>query len=556
MKAPDPEGAYPIQVVPSWSDVDLWRATSKLDAVKGLLSLLKEAGLVAGRFDANDLYDLDLDQIRSSTQGLFDRLKALVGEIQPKTDSAMPDPGLPTHIGSTGCRTASPYVSAAEGSDTSSEPRRMSLGPSGAAMLQARSQIQQREKSKPRSKRQPVASMDPTTSASDTSAGRLETYIQAAMSRFLKKQQAMPSPPIPTGVQNPGSQDVEMESTGLPDPDPHWEYDPDDIDLPTTDRAAMATMTTGSTGSTMIQRVRISAISDLKEFSGKDQDEDRARAWLGKVKSAFLRDQASDGEKCLTLVDLLSGAARNWYRQLPRSTRNKWTDLLRSFQIQYCGFGVLVARQYYHARKRSDESALEYRDQELADRLTLLRLPDVEELEEVLRALDRANNRQKRSAFGSNTFRQKAPANPAPAAAAKHVRAIQIQAPDPGSDESGSERSDSDCDEHRRIYTAANQDNARSAGEEPNGLDRNQPDRPQHDRATHDHRSRIQNDGSDRSRSTHCGSKKHTDLGCWRRLTCEKCGKREHPADHCLFVCRGCGELHDMGKCPMEEFYN
>ncbi|GMF82159.1 unnamed protein product [Phytophthora fragariaefolia] len=183
MKAPDPEGEDPIQVVPSWSDVDLeyavhqkelrdflaldlvmrmlelkqigdlqgplappQRATGKLDAAKGLMSLLKEEGLVAGRFDANDLFDSDLDQIRSSTQGLFDRLKALVEEIQPKTNSAMSEPELPTHNGSTGCRTASPYVSAAEGSDTSSEPRRMSLGPSGSAMLQAKSQIQQGDK--------------------------------------------------------------------------------------------------------------------------------------------------------------------------------------------------------------------------------------------------------------------------------------------------------------------------------------------------------------------------------------------------------------------------
>ncbi|OWY96159.1 hypothetical protein PHMEG_00033649 [Phytophthora megakarya] len=29
-----------------------------------------------------------------------------------------------------------------------------------------------------------------------------------------------------------------------------------------------------------------------------------------------------------------------------------------------------------------------------------------------------------------------------------------------------------------------------------------------------------------------------------------------HAPNHCLFVCRGCGELHGMGKCPMEEFYN
>ncbi|GMF41747.1 unnamed protein product [Phytophthora fragariaefolia] len=84
MKAPDQEGEDPIQVVPSWSDVNLeyafhqkelrdflaldsvmrmlelkqiedlqgplappQMATGKLDAVKGLMSLLKEAGLVA-----------------------------------------------------------------------------------------------------------------------------------------------------------------------------------------------------------------------------------------------------------------------------------------------------------------------------------------------------------------------------------------------------------------------------------------------------------------------------------------------------------------------------
>ncbi|POM58571.1 Hypothetical protein PHPALM_36761 [Phytophthora palmivora] len=76
------------------------------------------------------------------------------------------------------------------------------------------------------------------------------------------------------------------------------------------------------------------------------------------------------------------------------------------------------------------------------------------------------------------------------------------------------------------------------------------------DQTPPDHRYRIQSGGSDRNRCSHCGSKKHSDLGCWRRLTCHKWGKRGHPADHCLFVCRGYGELHDMGKCPMEEFYN
>ncbi|OWZ09502.1 hypothetical protein PHMEG_00017789 [Phytophthora megakarya] len=114
-----------------------------------------------------------------------------------------------------------------------------------------------------------------------------------------------------------------MESIRSSDRGSNWEYDPDDIDFPATAQATVATTASGSTASTMIQRVRISAISDLKELTGKGQDEDRERAWIGKVKSAFMRDQASDDEKCLTFVDFLAGSAKNWYRQLSRSTRNK-----------------------------------------------------------------------------------------------------------------------------------------------------------------------------------------------------------------------------------------
>ncbi|OWZ01227.1 hypothetical protein PHMEG_00027429 [Phytophthora megakarya] len=151
-----------------------------------------------------------------------------------------------------------------------------------------------------------------------------------------------------------------MESIRSPDRRSNWEYDPDDIDFPAPAQATVATAASGSTGSTMIQRVQISAISDRKGFTGKDQDEDPARAWISKVKSAFMRDQASDDEKCLTFADLLAGSAKNWYRQLSRSTRNKWCDLLHSFQIQFCGLGVSVARQYYYTRRTSDESPLDY----------------------------------------------------------------------------------------------------------------------------------------------------------------------------------------------------
>ncbi|GMF56160.1 unnamed protein product [Phytophthora fragariaefolia] len=455
--------------------------TAPLIAVKALMNLLKEAGLVAGAFGADELFDLGLDAIRSASLELFHKLKILVRESPP-----IADPTVSPQIRS--------YESAAEpGSDSSEEPRRMSLGPSGTAMLADR--LRSTRKKAPRSDRvvraQPMPDRTTTTAISSTDpTDRLESHFQAAMSRFLREQQVATVMPAPDTAPNLGSQDVEMESAGPPDRDPDlpgWEYYPDDMDLPEPDRAAVASATAGSGGSTMIQRVRFSAVSDLKKFMGKEHDEDRARQWIGKVKSAFLRDQATDAEKCLTFADLLSGPARNWYRQLARSTRKKWPDLLKSFQTQYCGFGVSVARQYYHARKRSDESPLEYLhrlnvavlrarlkikdggskerqehvgrfiealgDQELSDQLTLLRLPDAGELEEVLRALERAKTRQKKAAFESSKFRQKGPVSPAPAAPAKHVRSIQIQAADSGSDSGtdGSDGSDSDEGQIRRI---------------------------------------------------------------------------------------------------------
>ncbi|OWY96141.1 LOW QUALITY PROTEIN: hypothetical protein PHMEG_00033671 [Phytophthora megakarya] len=428
--------------------------TNKLDAVAVMIRLLKEAGMIPGSFEKDDVFDLDLTVIQATSRDPFGKLKILVGEAPQIADPV----SSPQTDAVDNLTVSSHYASAAEdGSDTSSEPRRMSLEPSGAAMLEARSKIPR--PSPARSGSQPKGST-PTyqatfTSSSDRSAGTLQKFFNVAMELFLAEQQA----------ENSGSRDVEMESIRSSDRGSSWEYDPDDIDFPVPAQAAVATAASGSTGSTIIQRVRISAISDLKEFSGSD--EDRARAWISKVKSAFMRDQASDEEKCLAFADLLAGSAKNCYRQLSRSTHNKWSDLLRSFQIQYCGLGVSVARQYYHARRRSDESPLYYlyrlnvaglrarlkikdgstkdrrehvdhfiktlEDPDLADRLTLLRLSDADDLEEVLRA--RTKSRQKKAAFGSSKFRQKA-SSAAPSVPAKQARAIQIQAADSGSDSS------------------------------------------------------------------------------------------------------------------------
>ena len=108
------------------------------------------------------------------------------------------------------------------------------------------------------------------------------------------------------------------------------------------------------------QHIRFSVIGDLKEFNGRDRDEDRARIGISKVKLAIIRDQISDEEKCLVFGDLRTGLAHNWNSQLSRTTCRTWKDLLEGFMVQNGGCGESNFRQYYHARQRPDETPLEY----------------------------------------------------------------------------------------------------------------------------------------------------------------------------------------------------
>ncbi|KAE8950996.1 hypothetical protein PR001_g33916, partial [Phytophthora rubi] len=152
------------------------------------------------------------------------------------------------------------------------------------------------------------------------SADCMQSFFNAAMDRFLREQQtpeAAPDSqftrPTRTSADTPsahratatatataqGTQDVEMESVGSRHSELADEYDPGDMSLEAPRRAAVASAGATSGNTSMPQRIRVSAISELKDFSGKDGDVDRARSWIGKAKSAFLRDQAPDSEKCL-----------------------------------------------------------------------------------------------------------------------------------------------------------------------------------------------------------------------------------------------------------------
>ena len=100
--------------------------------------------------------------------------------------------------------------------------------------------------------------------------------------------------------------DIEMESVGSHHGRSN-EYDPDDTGLTVWRRPFIASTETEQRGGFTTQRIRMSAIAEIKEFSGRDNDEDRARSWVSKAKSAFLRDQAPEMENawCLVICSLV-----------------------------------------------------------------------------------------------------------------------------------------------------------------------------------------------------------------------------------------------------------
>ncbi|OWY91139.1 hypothetical protein PHMEG_00040409 [Phytophthora megakarya] len=158
------------------------------DAAMELIRLSKEAGMIPGSSDANARFDLELDVIQTTSRDLFQKLKVLVGEVPQR-----PDPlPLTTTDAVYNLTVSSHYASVAEyGPDTSSEPpRRMSLEPSGASMLEARSKIHRSSPARSSRRDNGSAPTDQATvtESSDRSVGTLQKYFNAAMDRYLAKE--------------------------------------------------------------------------------------------------------------------------------------------------------------------------------------------------------------------------------------------------------------------------------------------------------------------------------------------------------------------------------
>ncbi|EGZ05050.1 Eukaryotic/viral aspartic protease, active site, partial [Phytophthora sojae] len=315
--------------------------------------------------------------------------------------------------------------------------------------------------------------------------------------------------------------------------------DPDDLfDLDIGVPRTVATVSTATAGGVALARVHLSASSELKEFSGRDASEEKARLWLNHRKSAARRDGMTGEEVCGQFSDLMSGPARQWYLQLPRKVKKSWTELMEQLRVQYCTAttmrlsapdetpldylyrlnvaGLRANIPYTEGTTEQKGENVEHfirtlstQETELASRLTLMEVADSEALEKKLRARQRGLAHQKKTLFGSNKFRQSR-----------------------DSDDRQYDQDEAD-EERAKLFVA---------GQAPPG----EPARRNFD---------PDDLGRDRPRCRYCGSRRHVEGDCWKLLTCQKCGG-QHPTERCLRVCKACGDVHEAGECPMEEFFS
>uniref|UniRef100_A0AAV1TFH2 Retrotransposon gag domain-containing protein n=1 Tax=Peronospora matthiolae TaxID=2874970 RepID=A0AAV1TFH2_9STRA len=250
-------------------------------------------------------------------RSLYDKQIPLKGKCESADQAVATIADVPReyHTGS------SQYASAESEmeSDDSVGIQRMSLGPSGATHVRDRVEsVKLNSRSKAKGAYEQMAT---------NTQELLQTYLDEAIERFRRDQQKRayqaiyPSQRIkPARSRERFTFDVEMESvqSRISQPEVFESDDIDSDDSGQEDRrhAMVATTETLQDGASIPQQIRVSAMAELKEFSGKDRDEDRAKGWISKVKSAFLRDQTPDEKKCLVFGDLLTGPAQNWYNQL------------------------------------------------------------------------------------------------------------------------------------------------------------------------------------------------------------------------------------------------
>ena len=118
--------------------------------------------------------------------------------------------------------------------------------------------------------------------ANTVKPSQLQTYFKAAMDKFIHDREGQEGSHLAakertTKSQERYIQDVEMESVESYR-DRSGEHDQERKGLGALRRPQVATAGTARTGGFSVQRIRLSAMTDLNKFPEREQDEERARS--------------------------------------------------------------------------------------------------------------------------------------------------------------------------------------------------------------------------------------------------------------------------------------
>ncbi|EGZ12928.1 hypothetical protein PHYSODRAFT_334769 [Phytophthora sojae] len=461
--------------------------TSVAHAAPTLFQMVRDSGFVLGAFEMERLCDWDFKSWLRAIRVVQEPLTTLAGSIKQAAMSSATGQDAPSPSAGpaqTSTTTPSPpprYQSSVDSDSSFESPKRMPMN-RPPRVMQLSAAPTRTEVTKPAEEVLPKALRESIIKLMQMTVMNTPRANTAAIPTGPKA----PANLTPTVARPQEAADVAMESVSSrsstrsrtrrdADEDPDDLFDLD-IGVPRT----TAAVSTATAGGVVLARVRLSASSELKEFSGRDASEEKARLWLNRLKSAARRDGMTGEEVCRQFSDLMSGPARQWYLQLPRKVKQSWTELMEQFGVQYCGKGVSMASRYYHAAQRPDETPLDYlyrlnvaglranipyaegtteekrehvehfirtlntQEAELTSPLTLVEVADSEALEKKLQ----------NDSLGSNKFRQKAltpPIQPARAVHAIHV----------ASDEYDSGRESRDSDDRQYDQDEADEERAK-----------------------------------------------------------------------------------------------
>ncbi|EGZ10865.1 hypothetical protein PHYSODRAFT_337637 [Phytophthora sojae] len=322
--------------------------TSVAHAAPTLFQMLRDSGFVLGAFEMERLCDWDLKSWLRAISVVQEPLTILAGSVkQDATSSATGQdaPGPSAGPAQTLTTTTSPpprYQSSVDSDSSFESSKRMPMN-RPPRVMQLSAAPARTEVMKPTEEVLPKALRDSIIKLLQTTVMSTPRADTAAIPTGPKP----PANPAPTVARPQEAADVAMESVSSRSstrskPRRDADEDPDDLfDLDIGTPRTTAAISTATAGGVGLAHVRVSASSELKEFSGRDASEEKTRLWLNRLNSAARRDGMTGEE-------------------LPKKIKKSWTELMGQFRVQYCGKGVSMASRYYHAAQRPDETPLDY----------------------------------------------------------------------------------------------------------------------------------------------------------------------------------------------------